>query len=73
MDYGNGSNTGQVVLGTLTEIKQPESKLFEPIGYLPVVTEKFDLKQVKEEDSGPSCSHADALRKQNLFINSTLA
>lgn len=73
MDFGNARNTGQVVLGTLADIKQPDSKLFETVAHLPLLTERFDLSQVKEEDSGPSCSHAEALRKQNLFINSTLA
>ena len=29
--------------------------------------------RVKEEDSGPSCSLAEALEKQDLFVNSTLA
>ena len=29
--------------------------------------------KVKEKDSGPSCSLAEALEKQDLFINSTLA
>lgn len=33
----------------------------------------FDLTQVNEQDSGPSCSLAEALRKQDLFINPTLA
>ena len=37
------------------------------------VTELFDLTKVDEKDSGPSCSLAEALRKQDLFINSTLA
>lgn len=73
MDFGNARHTGQVVLGTLTRIKQPESALFETISRLPVFTEKFNVKTIKEEDSGPSCSHADALSKQSLFINSTLA
>lgn len=73
LDFGNASHTGQVVLGTLGNIKQPESELFETVDYLPVFTDKFDLTKVEEEDSGPSCSHAEALRKQNLFINSTLA
>jgi len=73
LDFGNGSNTGQVVLGTPGSIKQPESEMFETVDYLPVLTEKFDFSQIKEEDSGPSCSHAEALKKQNLFINSTLA
>ena len=33
----------------------------------------FNLTKVKDEDSGPSCSLAEALRKQDLFINSTIA
>lgn len=33
----------------------------------------FDLTQVDEQNSGPSCSVTEALRKQDLFINSTLA
>lgn len=73
MDFGNTRNTGQVVLGSLGKIKQPESTVFETIDKLPLLTERFNLKKVKETDSGPSCSHADALKEQNLFINSTLA
>ena len=73
MDFGNTRNTGQVVLGSLVQIKQPESTVFETVDKLPLLTERFNLKKVKEKDSGPSCSHADALKEQNLFINSTLA
>lgn len=73
MDFGNAQNTGQVVLDTLKEIEQPESKHFQTVGYLPIVTERFNYSKIKEKDSGPSCSHADALKSQNLFINSTLA
>ena len=36
-------------------------------------TELVKYARVKEEDSGPSCSLAEALEKQDLFINSTLA
>jgi PRTRC genetic system ThiF family protein len=73
LDFGNGRDTGQVVLGSLCDIEQPESTVFETVGRLPLLTGRFNLKKVKEKDSGPSCSHADALREQNLFINSTLA
>ena len=31
------------------------------------------LKRIKEEKQGPSCSLAEALEKQDLYINSTLA
>lgn len=73
MDYGNTRNTGQVVLGTLQDIEQPMSKKYEMVSGLPVITERFDLTKIKDADSGPSCSHAQALARQDLFINSTLA
>jgi hypothetical protein len=37
------------------------------------VTELFDYTKIDETESGPSCSLAEALQKQDLFINSTLA
>lgn len=73
LDFGNSTDHGQYVLGTVGKIKQPKSKLFKTVTKLSAVTEMFDLTQVKEEDSGPSCSLAEALAKQDLFINSTLA
>ena len=60
-------------MGTLCEIRQPASKKYTPVGKLPCVTERFDLSEVNEKDSGPSCSLAEAIRQQDLFINSTLA
>lgn len=73
MDFGNTKSTGQVLLGTVYDIKQPQSELYETESKLKVITEFVDYKNVKEEDSGPSCSLAEALEKQDLFINSTLA
>lgn len=73
MDYGNMQKTGQVVLGTLQKIEQPKSRKYELIPQLPVISERFDLKKINDKDSGPSCSHAQALAKQDLFINSSLA
>ncbi len=73
MDFGNGQNFGQVVLGTIGKIRQPKSRKYKPVEKLNTVTEYFDFTQVNEKDSGPSCSLAEALRKQDLFINSTLA
>lgn len=73
LDFGNTTDTGQVILGTVHTIKQPESKQFETVDTLKTVTELFDLKKVKDKDSGPSCSLAEALEKQDLFINSSLA
>ncbi len=73
MDLGNSRFTGQIVLGTRGEIKQP-SKTRNTIKHLPVITELFPyLKKFEKEDQGPSCSLAEALTKQDLFINSILA
>ena len=73
LDIGNLQKTGQVVLGTLTNIAQPHSEHKRKI-VLPTVVKKFpQLKKIKEADQGPSCSLAEALEKQDLFINSTLA
>ena len=66
--------TGQVVLGTVPKkIKQPASKLYETVNSLKVITRMVKYARVKETDSGPSCSLAEALERQDLFINSTLA
>lgn len=73
LDFGNSPKTGQAILGTVTKIKQPPKTEFETFDELPTLCEMFDLTQVDEHDSGPSCSVAEALRKQDLFINSSLA
>ena len=74
MDFGNTQTTGQVVLGTVPKkIKQPASKLYETVNSLKVITRMVKYARVKETDSGPSCSLAEALERQDLFINSTLA
>lgn len=73
LDFGNTQKTGQVILGTIAKIKQPRKTEFETQGELPTLCDMFDLTKVDERDSGPSCSLSEALRKQDLFINSTLA
>jgi hypothetical protein len=56
-------------------IRQPNSEKYETVENLPFVTEEFGelLKQSEVEDDTPSCSLAEALEKQDLFINSVLA
>ena len=75
MDFGNSQFTGQVLLSTIGTIKQSNSEKYETVENLPFVTEEFgELLKVSEvEDDTPSCSLAEALEKQDLFINSTLA
>lgn len=70
LDFGNLRATGQVVLGTVGSINQSFGgmrSLKNVVKLLP------GIKKIKEEDQGPSCSLAEALGKQDLFINSTLA
>ena len=71
LDFGNAQDTGQVILGTMRDLSNGKKK--GNVGKLRCVTEFFDLTKVDEKASGPSCSLAEALNKQDLFINSTLA
>ena len=75
MDFGNSQYTGQVILSTIGEIPQPKSEKFETVERLPFVTEEFGelLQESETKDDTPSCSLAEALEKQDLFINSALA
>ena len=73
LDSGNLQKTGQVILGTLSNHKQPKSD-HTTVSALPDVIKKFpQIKKIKEEDQGPSCSVAQAIGRQDLFINSILA
>lgn len=71
LDFGNRRYDGQVILG---EVSRARRKTNEP-DKLPHVGELFpeaiDPSAV-DPDEGPSCSLAEALRKQSLFINRTL-
>jgi PRTRC genetic system ThiF family protein len=75
MDFGNSRDGGQVVLSTLGEIAQPASALYQTVKSLPLVTDEFKdlLLSAEQSDNTPSCSLAEALTKQDLFINSALA
>ena len=75
IDFGNSQHTGQVILATIGNIKQPKSEKYETLESLPFITEEFGelLKQSEVTDDTPSCSLAEALEKQDLYINSTLA
>ncbi|SHM90457.1 PRTRC system ThiF family protein [Flavobacterium chilense] len=75
LDFGNSQYTGQVLLSTIGTIQQPNSEKYETVASLPFVTDEFGelLKQSEQQDDTPSCSLAEALEKQDLFINSSLA
>lgn len=73
LDMGNRSSDGQVLLG---EVQGQRSSDSGPIR-LPHVGEMFptliDSKLDRAEDDTPSCSLAEALQKQALFINPAMA
>lgn len=75
MDFGNSRETGQVILSTIGKIKQPDSRQYRTVDTLPMVTDEFGelLSASENGDNTPSCSLAEALTKQDLFINSALA
>lgn len=75
LDFGNRLNDGQVVLGQFTTNATRRSP--DERNRLPNVADLFpesvDEQKDQEEDDIPSCSLADALDKQSLLINPTLA
>lgn len=77
LDLGNTRDVGQFVMGTLFPHKtkeHPFSKTVTRVYTLPDVFERLpEMLKVKEKDQGPSCSLAEALDRQDLFINSMLS
>jgi len=75
MDFGNTTDRGQVVVSTVGNIPQPKKSEFACVSALSAVDKYHPdiLRDAKGEDQGPSCSLAEALGKQDLFINTNLA
>lgn len=74
LDCGNAKSTGQVVLSTVGELPQPNSKLYKTVGNLPFITDEYkELLESQSDDDEPSCSHEEALEKQAWGINSEVA
>lgn len=73
LDCGNSRSQGQVVFGTVREVEQPKIK--DVIGRLPTVIDLYsEIKDpARERDQGPSCSLAEAIEHQDLFINQFVA
>lgn len=69
LDLGNRSADGQVLLGEVAAKRNKDDDLWR----LPHIGEMFpeliDSKRDLLEDDTPSCSLAEALEKQSLFIN----
>lgn len=74
MDLGNSQKSGQFVLGSIQSAPQPKpSKTLEPVGVLKHIFHLYpQFKTQKTKETGPSCSLAEALTKQDLFVNSVL-
>ena len=75
MDFGNDLNSGQVILGGKL-VNQPEIKgTYITRAKLPTAIEMMPtaVSRIMDEDDQPSCSVQQAIEKQDLFINSTVA
>lgn len=69
-DFGNRATDGQFILGQVTSAnRKTNGDTLPHVGEL--FPEVMDPKVV-DPDEGPSCSLAEALQKQSLFINRTL-
>lgn len=76
IDFGNSHQTGQVIIGTVSKVSQPKSNLETKahlICFDDWYNQTFGKHDPPPDDDTPSCSLAQALGKQDLFINSTLA
>ena len=62
MDFGNGQHTGQCIIGELNNHSDR----------IPNVFDLYPELQHMEEDNEPSCSLAEAIKSQDLFINRTI-
>lgn len=71
LDTGNEEDYGQTILATLQHIEQPSSK-YDTASILPSVLEMFPAME-DEEVEAPSCSLAQAISRQDLFINTAVA
>jgi PRTRC genetic system ThiF family protein len=66
LDTGNGSHTGQVILGRLGLLLKSQVEL-------PNVFDFYPGLDGMQEDNTPSCSMEEALAHQDLPINRTVA
>ncbi len=75
LDLGNTRYSGQGILSTVGKISQPVSKKFKTTDMLPSIIEQYGdlIVESEKKDDTPSCSLAESLLKQDLFINSNIA
>ncbi len=74
MDFGKARQKDRSSLGRyVRKVLQPSHRNIFPCLKWNVITEEVGLCKNQGKGIGPSCSLAEALEKQDLFINSTLA
>jgi PRTRC genetic system ThiF family protein len=75
MDFGNMADRGQVVISTVKMVHQPAKSEFSCRTQLATIDDLHPdvFIDSPDDDQGPSCSLAEALSKQDLFINTNLA
>jgi PRTRC genetic system ThiF family protein len=77
IDCGNTHEMGQVILGTIGVIDQPNMEGINTVDMLPSIMDIYNPKDFEvakaEEDVTPSCSTYEAIERQDPFINSTIA
>lgn len=75
LDIGNTKLSGQGIIGTFGFRKQPSVEGIHTVSKLPTVIDLYP--DIAEHDSGedatPSCSVAEALSRQDLFINKAIS
>lgn len=73
VDLGNGKRFGQMIMGTINPVDQPDSKAYNTKSSLMNVFELHPGLMVDDpDDKDLSCSAHHTLAEQDLFINSTL-
>ncbi len=75
LDCGNMKRSGQVVFGLCGLVKQPKGQQKKAVNRLPTVLDLYPelAKSRTGDDQGPSCSLAEAIQQQDLYINAFMA
>jgi len=74
LDFGNTNDAGQVILASRKIVLKSKFEKYQHVSQLPTIFKLFpEFEKIKEKNTGPSCSVAEAIKKQDLFVNSILA
>lgn len=73
MDFGNRENDGQVILGQVMRKGAAKETHANRLPHVANLFPELIDESLDDEDDTPSCSLAEALARQSLFINDALA